>query len=266
MFGCSDVAVGGACRIARVLALAAVSMLPSMAMAASSVLIWPIDPVIQSAEKASALWLENRGAQPVTLQVRVLEWGQQGYEDRYAAQRAVIGSPPMARIEPGKKQLVRLIKAVPAPAGQEMAYRILVDEIPVAPEVVEPGEMKAGVNFQMRYSVPLFVYGDGLAYNKFADQQREASTARPQLSWKIVGEGGRRFVEIANSGTLHARLARASFKWSDGRQVVLSQGLLGYVLAGAAMRWPLPAGVDTAATLSTSVNMAKDSVTVTAAN
>lgn len=267
MFGYGNAAVRSkVSRVVSLAGLAAVALLPSLGMAASSVLIWPIDPVIQSSEKAGALWLENRGSQPVTLQVRVLEWSQQGHADGYAAQKAVIGSPPMARIEPGKKQLVRLIKTAPAPAGQEMAYRILVDEIPVAAEAVEPGEMKAGVNFQMRYSVPLFVYGDGLAYDKFAEQRGESATASPQLSWRIVDAGGRRFVEIANSGTLHARLARVSFTWSDGRRVVLSPGLLGYVLAGASMRWPLPAGVDGSATLQASINMAKDSVSVAPAN
>jgi len=32
--------------------------------AASSVLIWPIDPVLEADQQASALWLENRGTEP----------------------------------------------------------------------------------------------------------------------------------------------------------------------------------------------------------
>lgn len=31
------------------------------AWAATSVLIWPIDPVLEADQKAGALWLENRG-------------------------------------------------------------------------------------------------------------------------------------------------------------------------------------------------------------
>jgi len=44
------------------------------ALAASSILIWPIDPVLEADQQASALWLENRGDTPANLQVRVFAW------------------------------------------------------------------------------------------------------------------------------------------------------------------------------------------------
>ena len=44
--------------------------------AASSVLVWPVYQIIESDQNGSALWLENRGAEPVSLQVRVLAWGR----------------------------------------------------------------------------------------------------------------------------------------------------------------------------------------------
>lgn len=46
--------------------------LPSSVLAASSVLVWPIFQTIESHEKGSELWLENRGSSPVNLQLRVL--------------------------------------------------------------------------------------------------------------------------------------------------------------------------------------------------
>ncbi|MGS4375245.1 hypothetical protein [Klebsiella oxytoca] len=47
-------------------------------MAASSVLVWPIFQTIESHEKGSELWLENRGATPVNLQLRVFSWTKKG--------------------------------------------------------------------------------------------------------------------------------------------------------------------------------------------
>lgn len=47
-----------------------------VAQAAASVMIWPIDPVIKSDQRAAALWLENRDTRPVTLQVRVFGWAE----------------------------------------------------------------------------------------------------------------------------------------------------------------------------------------------
>ena len=44
--------------------------------AASSVLIWPIDPVLEADQQASALWLENRGTETANLQIRVFAWSQ----------------------------------------------------------------------------------------------------------------------------------------------------------------------------------------------
>src|SRR5476649_1416502 len=112
--------------------LAMVLLGASRVQAASSVLIWPIDPVLEADQQASALWLENRGNEAANLQIRVFAWSQKGFEDQYENQRDVIGSPPVARIEPGQKQLVRLTRTREIPPGQEQAYRIIIDEIPAA--------------------------------------------------------------------------------------------------------------------------------------
>ena len=68
--------------------------LPSSVLAASSVLVWPIFQTIESHEKGSELWLENRGSSPVNLQLRVFAWNQKGSADVYADQRDVVASPP----------------------------------------------------------------------------------------------------------------------------------------------------------------------------
>ena len=77
------------------------------AWAATSVLIWPIDPVLEADQKAGALWLENRGTAPAILQVRVFAWRQGDYQEQFQAQREIIGTPPVANIAPGQKQLIR---------------------------------------------------------------------------------------------------------------------------------------------------------------
>lgn len=64
------------------------------------------------------------------------------------------------RIEKGNKQLIRLIKQTKAPDGAEQAYRIIVDEIPSSDNAGTP---PMGLKIQMRYSLPLFVYGQGIA-------------------------------------------------------------------------------------------------------
>ncbi len=208
------------------------------ARAASSLLIWPINPRIEAGQKAVALWLENRGPQPVSLQVRVLAWRQEQFDDRLEAQRLVVGSPPVATIAPGKRQMVRLISMQPAMPGSEQAYRVLVDEM------LLPGreaDALSGVNFQMRYSVPLFVFGAGAVLDTGERPVRsELRPVRPELSYRLETVGGRRYLTLHNQGTAHARLAQVRLRHGE-RELPLAAGLLGYVLPGAWMQWPLPA-------------------------
>jgi len=209
--------------------------------AASSVLIWPIDPVLEADQQASALWLENRGNETANLQIRVFAWSQSGFNDQYQNQRDVIGSPPVAKIEPGQKQLVRLTRTREIPPGQELAYRIIIDEIPSAsPAAAESGKTAAAIRFQMRYSVPLFAYGAGLWSKEDTSRPRDPKGAGlPDLSWRTVAVDGRPYVEVRNQGAVHARLTDVALK--QGSQTKpLVEGLLGYVLPGAIMRWPAP--------------------------
>ncbi len=83
--------------------------------AGTSVLIWPLDPTIEMEQRNGAIWLENVGSEPVTLQIRVLAWDQQDYQDDYVTQNNVIATPPFTTIAQGKKQLVRLTATQPAP-------------------------------------------------------------------------------------------------------------------------------------------------------
>lgn len=211
------------------------------AWAATSVLIWPIDPVLEAGQKAGALWLENRGTTAASLQVRVFAWRQGGFEEQFSAQREIIGSPPVANIAPGQKQLIRLTRTGAAPAGQEQAYRIIIDEIPPAVPVdkAEAGTT-AAIRLQMRYSVPLFVYGEGLWGRPDPNGERSAQgVGQPQLSWQPVMVQGKPYVEVRNTGPVHARLTDVVLQHGNQAKPV-AEGLLGYVLPGASMRWPAP--------------------------
>jgi fimbrial chaperone protein len=209
--------------------------------AASSVLIWPIDPVLEADQQASALWLENRGNETANLQIRVFAWSQSGFNDQYQNQRDVIGSPPVAKIEPGQKQLVRLTRTREIPPGQELAYRIIIDEIPSAKTPAsEDGKTAAAIRFQMRYSVPLFAYGAGRWSKEDTTRQRDPKgVGLPDLSWRTVAVDGRSYVEVRNQGAVHARLTDVALKQGSQTQPLV-EGLLGYVLPGAIMRWPAP--------------------------
>lgn len=246
----------GGLRLSYTLLVCGVSLLCSAPLqAATSVLIWPIDPVLEAGQKAGALWLENRGDAPANLQVRVFAWRQGEFDDQYQAQREVIGSPPVANIAPGQKQLIRLTRTGTSPVGQEQAYRIIIDEIPPALSAANNADKpQAAIRFQMRYSVPLFVYGEGLWGKPDPEGKRSADgVGKPQLSWRPVTVQGQPYVELRNTGPVHARLTDVVVQQS-GQPKPLAQGLLGYVLPGASMRWPAPLPPSTASVLKGRIN------------
>lgn len=214
----------------------------SAVQAQTSVMIWPLDPVIEEDQRAAAMWLENRGTQPVSLQIRILAWTQTDNTEHLGPQEGMIPSPPSAVIQPGQRQLVRLMKTLAVPDGQELAYRILVDELPStasAEGADAQGSSSIGVKLQIRYSVPLFVSGKGHWIKPRPDRKRDATTAaQPALSWRTLREGADHYLLIRNNGNTRAQLT--AVQWVHGQETrPINPGLLGYVLANTQMRWRL---------------------------
>ncbi|MGY4531735.1 fimbrial chaperone protein [Pseudomonas sp. TE3786] len=244
------------CRILPLFALTLLFALPLLlhserTPAASSVLIWPINPQIEADQKAAALWLENRGQAAISLQVRVLNWGQADYADQLSAQRAVVASPPVVTIDPGKRQMIRLMKMQAPAAATEQTYRVLVDEL-LPPDAKVDAAL--GVKFQMRYSVPLFVLGTGVSLaSASAKPQEGIQLLKPDVRYQVQSEGGKRYLLLNNQGPVHARLANVTLQ-QGGKKTQIAEGLLGYVLPGARMRWELPGTVPDSFTLEARIN------------
>lgn len=231
--------------IAAAVALAA----SSTAHAQSAIVLWPTDPRIAANEQATALWLENHGRESITLQIRVHDWAQAGGANQESATQAVVVSPPIATVEPGQRQLVRVIRREPPVVG-EKAYRLLVDELPRPAPAVGNG-VAARLAVQMRYSLPLFTYGSA------------ADALTPQLQSAIRLIDGKRWIEISNAGGGHARLTNLRIG-SGASARMIQEGLLGYVLPRATMRWPLPDGFSAAAPMIVGVNGADVSLSTPA--
>ncbi len=209
---------------------------------AATVVLWPVNPTIAADQQASALWLENRGDTPVTLQVRAFGWTQAAGADRYDDQDEVVSSPPIATVAPGKRQLVRIIRRDGSAQKGERSYRLLIDQLPPPPAEKSDKEPSAHLSIQMRYSIPLFTYGE----------QANAEIAS-NLTARVTIVDGRRHVEIRNVGVKHARLV--NLRLVNGAQHFdVTTGLVGYVLPGATMRWPLPSDAPFAGAFLINVN------------
>ncbi|WP_267120372.1 fimbrial biogenesis chaperone, partial [Xanthomonas sacchari] len=138
----------------RLPALAALWLAAAGAAVAASLQVAPTSVSLRAEETAQGLWLSNSGDVPLRAQVRVFRWQQRDGEDVLDPSDRIALSPPMLQLAPHARQLVRVIRLDPAPAAGEDAYRILVDELPSQDA---SGNASAGLQFVLRYSVPVFL-------------------------------------------------------------------------------------------------------------
>ncbi len=203
-------------------------------------LIWPIYPVIENKQKAVPVWLENVGESPAMVQIRVFKWTQDQYKEQFSTQQEIIASPPIVKIPAGTKQMIRLTQAVATPDLKENAYRVVVDELPVA---MESEEESSRVNFKMRYSIPLFTYGNGIGSGAGQETQklnRKNPQAKPILTWGFRQVQGKDVLEIKNTGAMSARISE--FKTGDKLfKAQAENNAYGYVLPNSIIHFSLPA-------------------------
>jgi len=204
---------------------------------ASGLQVAPVSVRLVATQNAEGLTLSNTGSEPLQAQVRVYQWTQADGKDQLAPSRGLVISPPQLSIEPGGQQLVRVIRTGAAPAGpNEEAFRLAIDELPSANSNASAsantntnagGARSTGLQFVLHYSVPVFI------------EPAASTPLAHQLSWQLVESGGKVALQVSNSGTQHAQLARLVYTGASGAPITLHDGLLGYVLPGATMRWPL---------------------------
>lgn len=213
-------------RVARPAVVSSLILFSSGAMA-SGLQVSPISLSLQARENASGLTLSNSSDEAISAQVRIYQWSQDEKGDQLTPSRGLLASPPMIKLNPGDKQLVRIIRAKAPPQGVaavEDSYRIFVNELPI-----KSAAQKTGLQFAMSYSLPVFV------------QPIDIVKTAPQLQWRysLQPDGKHITLRVSNSGNAHAKLIDLSVVDAAGNSVNIHQGLLGYVLPDATMNWTL---------------------------
>lgn len=195
---------------------------------AASLQVSPVVLVFQPGQPALGMTLRNTGDAPLTGQVRIFAWSQDSKDDALEPVQALVASPPMVVIPPQGEQLVRVVRVNRQPADHEQTFRLLIDELPPPQAATAAtGEVNGGVNFRLRYSIPVFVPAPG-------------APGEPKLSWSLKRHDGAWFLGAANQGGTHAQLSAVKLSAASGQSFEVSAGLLGYALAGSGREWRLP--------------------------
>jgi fimbrial chaperone protein len=129
----------------------------------------------------------------------------------------LIASPPLLRIAPGERQIVRLLADIGA-QKREADYRLLVSELP------EPLGASGAVRVLLQFSVPVFA----------------ASAPKPVAAqWSAAMRDGKLALALANNGNAALKIVALSLARDGGAPAPVPCGLV-YVLPGARHVWMLP--------------------------
>ncbi|EKF17325.1 fimbrial biogenesis chaperone [Nitratireductor pacificus] len=189
--------------------------------AAATLRVAPTTLELIAPDSAAVLRLRNDAKRPINVQIRVFRWMQSNGADRFEATDMVVASPPATQLAPGMDYTVRVVRTARRPVTGEESYRVVVDELP------DPGRRRAGtVSLVVRHVIPVFF--------------RAADAPGPRVSWNLARSGGRLVLVARNTGSSRLRISDVLLR-AGGGVVRRESGLLGYVLGGATMQWPLGA-------------------------
>jgi len=130
----------------------------------------------------STIELQNLGRDVTNVQIRIFKWVQKDGKRQLLKTRDVVASPPFAKIRPGKRNTIRVVRLSRRPLGAEESYRLLIDEIPTRKKT-----KRFQVGIALRYSLPVF----------FGTQSAETSG----LKWTVVQKNGETIVTAKNNGS-----------------------------------------------------------------
>lgn len=137
-------------------AVAAVVMaLPAAQAWAGAFTVTPVRIYMTPRDRAVALTVINEGDAELVLQTDLTEWTQKpDGSDELKPTEDLIVAPPIIKLAPNARQVVRLALVRPADASRQLTFRLIVREVP---EAVKAKDDSLQVPISLVLSLPVFV-------------------------------------------------------------------------------------------------------------
>ena len=166
-------------RIASRATLAAVTILsfavPMQSAHAGQFTVTPVRIYMQPRDRAVAITVTNDGDTELVMQADLYEWSQKpdGTDDLKLTEDLFL-SPPILKLAPKAKQVVRLARANPQPTRDQLTYRLIVREVP---EAVPAEKNNVQLQFALAFSLPIFITPQGVKPQLGCSAERASSDA-----------------------------------------------------------------------------------------
>jgi fimbrial chaperone protein len=139
--------------------------------AAGSFSVSPVRIFMAPRERATAITITNEGDEALVMQADLYSWMQKANgEDDLVLTEDMILSPPIIKIAPKSRQVVRLAMLRPRPPGEQLTYRMIVREIPEA----KPANANVQLQIALAFSMPVFITPNGVKRNVVCTAERAA--------------------------------------------------------------------------------------------
>lgn len=191
-------------------------MTPVGRLSAGTFSVSPVRIYMEARERATAITVANEGDAELVMQAEIFQWtqGEDG-SDKLEPTDDMILAPPIVKLAPNSRQVLRLATLKPPPVGTQQTYRMIVREVP---EAKPPGD-NVQVQVALAFSLPVFITPPG------ASRKLACTTARA-----VSGSSAVR-VTCSNQGGAYAQPVKMSLGW-DGRVLAAGDISAGYILPG----------------------------------
>lgn len=187
-----------------------------MPWAAASAGVFSVTPVrlyMTPRDRAIAVTLTNEGDTAVVLQADINSWSQKpDGTDELVLTEDLILAPPIIKLAPKARQVVRLALLKPADASRQLTYRMIIREVPEA--LPSTGIQ---VPIALALSMPVFITPPA------AKRQMDCSTSPADATAVNL--------RCSNTGTAYAQIREAAIKRGEQTLAKFEGG--SYILPGA---------------------------------
>ena len=207
-------------RLTAPLGVAVIMMLSQLSAHAGIFSVSPVRIYMAPKDRAVAVTLANEGDSEITLQADIYSWTQQpdGKDDLVLTEDLLM-SPPIIKLAPKGRQVVRLAMLAPRDASRQMTYRMILREVPQN----VPAKDKIQVPIALALNMPVFV---------------TPPIAKSDVACSVKRTDADKLQAIcSNTGTAYAQIREVLLKRGDLQLARFEGGE--YLLPGASKTLPL---------------------------
>jgi len=116
--------------------------------------VTPVRVFMAPKDRAAAITITNESDEPLVMQADVYAWKQKpDGEDDLVASEDLFLAPPIIKLAPRARQVVRLAVLKPASLPEQQTYRLIVREVPEA----QAADKNVQVQIALAFSLPVFI-------------------------------------------------------------------------------------------------------------